>query len=373
MNKNIITMFLLIFITSTVWADGVEVSLIEGNTVVPVQNNNIQMVSEEVRILPATEERSIPHPLIPFIKEKIQISKGTKVEAVFLFANLEAANVSIKMGFPISKSSSSSAYYLKDFKVWVENRPVKVNKYHVKRSERNLLKDSAGEPLYSELLVWEMAFTNKEKKSVKVEYIVQWGTNIRGNPASYFEYITRTGALWSGNIERADFYVQMDREILKASAAKDAKYKLNIKPASYVIKGDYIEWHFTNWKPAEDISIAINEVTPSEKDTIQNLSYHFKDKLYEGNKRYYTIKDIEIWNEIGPMDYPVMRRLFTKALRNDIYARHGRIFTTPEMKKIFESSSWYKSRSDFKESDLNEIEKKNVEFIFEYEKKMGWK
>jgi hypothetical protein len=41
------------------------------------------------------------------------------------------------------------------------------------------------------------------------------------------------------------------------------------------------------------------------------------------------------------------------------------------MKQIFESASWYKSRKDFKESELNEIEKKNVEFIAEYEKKMG--
>ena len=41
--------------------------------------------------------------------------------------------------------------------------------------------------------------------------------------------------------------------------------------------------------------------------------------------------------------------------------------------QIFESVPWYKPRNDFKESDLNEIEMKNVEFILEYEKKMGWK
>jgi hypothetical protein len=43
------------------------------------------------------------------------------------------------------------------------------------------------------------------------------------------------------------------------------------------------------------------------------------------------------------------------------------------MKQIFEPASWYKPRTDFKESELNEIEKKNVEFILGYEKKMGWR
>ena len=331
------------------------------------------MVSEEVRILPAKEERVIPHPLLPFIKEKIQISKGTKVEALFLFANLVATKGSIKMGFPISKSSDSSAYYLKDFKVLIENQPVKVNRHQVKKDEKNLLKNRNGEPLYSELFVWDMEFSAKEKKRVKVEYIVEWGTRIRGNPIAYFEYVTRTGALWSGPIEKADFYVQMDEKIIRASGGRDAKYRLDISPSSYEIKGNYIEWHFTNWEPSEDITIAINEVDPSAKETIQDLSHHFKDKLYEGNTRNYSNKDIEIWNDIGPMDYPLMRRLFTKTLRNEIYARHGRVFTTPEIKQIFEGLPWYKPRPDFKETDLSAIEKKNVEFIFEYEKKMSWK
>lgn len=74
-----------------------------------------------------------------------------------------------------------------------------------------------------------------------------------------------------------------------------------------------------------------------------------------------------------PHEGDVAKKLFIKTLRNEIYARHGRVFSTSEMKQIFESLPWYKPRADFSEGELNEIEKKNIEFIFEYEKKMGWK
>jgi len=93
----------------------------------------------------------------------------------------------------------------------------------------------------------------------------------------------------------------------------------------------------------------------------------------DASRRYYKTEDLDRWYEDRFSDEDPMPQLCIKALRNEIYARHGRIFTTPEMKQIFESAPWYKPRTDFKESDLNEMEKKNVEIISEYEKKMGWK
>lgn len=49
--------------------------------------------------------------------------------------------------------------------------------------------------------------------------------------------------------------------------------------------------------------------------------------------------------------------------RNEIYARHGRIFNDPELKKYFEGKDWYKgtiAAEDFKESMLNATEKQNI-------------
>lgn len=62
--------------------------------------------------------------------------------------------------------------------------------------------------------------------------------------------------------------------------------------------------------------------------------------------------------------------------KNEIYARHGRMFDSAELKEYFESKSWYSgeySASEFDEmssSILNETEKKNAEFLKEAENEL---
>ena len=56
--------------------------------------------------------------------------------------------------------------------------------------------------------------------------------------------------------------------------------------------------------------------------------------------------------------------------RNEIYARHGAIFSSKKLQKYFEGKSWYtakKSVSDISWSELNDVEQYNVELISKYE------
>lgn len=59
--------------------------------------------------------------------------------------------------------------------------------------------------------------------------------------------------------------------------------------------------------------------------------------------------------------------------RNEIYARHGREFTTKEVAEYFNRQSWYRATipaDQFSESkQLSSIERKNIDFIFAYETK----
>lgn len=58
--------------------------------------------------------------------------------------------------------------------------------------------------------------------------------------------------------------------------------------------------------------------------------------------------------------------------RNEIFARHGRIFKTPQLAAYFNSKSWYHgtiSPDKFDESVLNKYEWANVNLIREYENK----
>ena len=53
--------------------------------------------------------------------------------------------------------------------------------------------------------------------------------------------------------------------------------------------------------------------------------------------------------------------------RNEIFARHGRIFKTPEIAAYFESKDWYDGR--YSEVTLSSLETQNVNFIIAYENK----
>jgi hypothetical protein len=56
-----------------------------------------------------------------------------------------------------------------------------------------------------------------------------------------------------------------------------------------------------------------------------------------------------------------------KIMRNEIYARHGYIFKTPELKTYFLKQSWYYGQHNDVTSKLSSIEKQNIELIKKYE------
>ena len=62
--------------------------------------------------------------------------------------------------------------------------------------------------------------------------------------------------------------------------------------------------------------------------------------------------------------------------RNEIYARHGRLFQDQQMQDYFNSCSWYSGQiapEDFQESVLSDIERYNRDLIIEYEQEMGYR
>ena len=61
--------------------------------------------------------------------------------------------------------------------------------------------------------------------------------------------------------------------------------------------------------------------------------------------------------------------------RNELYARHGRIFDDAALQSYFESCSWYQGSipaANFSDTVLSEIEVKNRDFIVAYEKEKGY-
>jgi hypothetical protein len=56
-----------------------------------------------------------------------------------------------------------------------------------------------------------------------------------------------------------------------------------------------------------------------------------------------------------------------KIMRNEIFARHGYIFRTPDMKSYFSQQAWYRAQNENVTSFLTEIEKQNIGLIKKYE------
>jgi hypothetical protein len=56
-----------------------------------------------------------------------------------------------------------------------------------------------------------------------------------------------------------------------------------------------------------------------------------------------------------------------RILRNEIYARHGYIFKSEDLREYFSQQPWYSPRYNDVSDKLTAVEKKNVEFIKQHE------
>ena len=57
-------------------------------------------------------------------------------------------------------------------------------------------------------------------------------------------------------------------------------------------------------------------------------------------------------------------------IRNEIYARHGMIFTDEKWKELFTKQSWYKPKRKKVDHLLTPLEKKNLQFIKNLEREL---
>ncbi|MBM4178106.1 MAG: YARHG domain-containing protein [Ignavibacteria bacterium] len=58
-------------------------------------------------------------------------------------------------------------------------------------------------------------------------------------------------------------------------------------------------------------------------------------------------------------------------MRNEIFARHGFIFQSSDLREHFENQSWYSGTSRDVSASLTSIEKKNIEMIKFIERKLN--
>jgi len=105
---------------------------------------------------------------------------------------------------------------------------------------------------------------------------------------------------------------------------------------------------------------------------------NFKDEELSGSDKLNVETIVRYENKLhqGLSNTPITRALLeglfledAVQMRQEIYARHGKVFREPWLQKYFSSLDWYKADSNFTDASLTEVEKKNIATIAAYEKR----
>ena len=118
-----------------------------------------------------------------------------------------------------------------------------------------------------------------------------------------------------------------------------------------------------------------NDVTSEESS--EDLDYYDDSDLSEDSDNYsdsseeneYVLPD-SAKRKLKKSDLKGLSKEELRIARNEIYARHGRMFDDQKLQKYFDSQSWYEGTvpaSEFSEDVLSSVEKKNVAFIRQFE------
>jgi hypothetical protein len=126
-----------------------------------------------------------------------------------------------------------------------------------------------------------------------------------------------------------------------------------------IFKTMWIQQYFGGqpwYDPREDFKD--EEISGSDKTNIETIV------AYE-NKLHNSISD-------KPLKRAVLEGLFVedvRKMRDEIYARHGKVFKDPWTQKYFASFDWYKANPSYTDASLSVVEKGNIAVITAYEKK----
>lgn len=105
---------------------------------------------------------------------------------------------------------------------------------------------------------------------------------------------------------------------------------------------------------------------------------NFKDEELSGNDKVNVETIVKYENNIHqelsttPITRALLEGLFLEdasQMRQEIYARHGKVFKEPWLQKYFSSFDWYKADPNFTDASLTDVEKKNIATIAAYEKR----
>ena len=153
--------------------------------------------------------------------------------------------------------------------------------------------------------------------------------------------------------------VSEDKENKKVSERDVNEYKKQIKDMKNDVTSEEssedVDYYDDSDLSEDDYDSDLDEDSDNYSDSSEENEYVLPDsakrKLKKSDLKGLSIEELRI-------------------ARNEIYARHGRMFDDKKLQKYFDSQSWYEGTvpaSEFSEDVLSSVEKKNVAFIRQFE------
>ncbi len=108
------------------------------------------------------------------------------------------------------------------------------------------------------------------------------------------------------------------------------------------------------------------------------IDENFKDESLTGSDKTNVETIVKYENRIHeelstkPVTRALLEGLFVEdvsQMRQEIYARHGKVFKEAWLQKYFSSFDWYKANPDYTDASLSDVEKQNITTIAAYEKR----
>ena len=121
----------------------------------------------------------------------------------------------------------------------------------------------------------------------------------------------------------------------------------------------------------------ITKLFKNDEDEFEEDEYEYEEEEeedYSYNNQDYVLPQSSS-TYITESDLYGLTQEECRIARNEIYARHGRMFKDDELQAYFNSKSWYTPTipaDSFQESMLNVYERQNKDVILEYERSRGW-
>jgi hypothetical protein len=126
-----------------------------------------------------------------------------------------------------------------------------------------------------------------------------------------------------------------------------------------IFRADWLSQYFYSqpWYTPDD-TFKDEELSGSDKLNVETI-VRYENKIHQGLST-------------TPITRTLLEGLFLEdvaQMRQEIYARHGKVFKESWLQTYFSSFDWYKADPNFTDASLSEVEKKNIATIAAYEKR----